>query len=676
MTFSLKHTGWTLLAWMTLLGCACLFSPAAHAQEPWFLFDPADYSVTIDFDAFYRSGDERATEWGYEFEERLSWRKRGAILDERIVRFNIFLEPRYQHGEQSLRQGKDSVGGSNLNYSAHVDFLRGSNSPLTAYVSAREIDSVIDAVYGDRTETSSQNLSAGISWVNSYFPMNFSFNRDDYRELYMQVGAPDRVRRDEVQSRYRLDGSSSKLKTVLERLSVRNRANPDAVYYDWDRASVSHRFRWGRGSALQTLLDFNDRSGSVAYRSFGLSESVSVTHTQALRSQASVRYFEQESQQAEGSENNLEARWRLQHRLYQNLDSHFEIRSNSRETDLQNQDDADWQVGADYRKRFADLIDVNLGLNYRSGSTDRTSLAGSEEILDEVHIASLSEPIVLKEFFVQQSTIRVVASSDGFVYAEGLDYEVLSLGGRITQIRINPGGQITEGERLLISYRYFVTPSVAYTYEGMGYHLSLAVDHFRFYHRQNRTDYDFESGFRIGLPPSEEFRDTGLQFSWRNARVSALVDLGHSSRSYGAVESETTSLVESLSLDISSKTSISINASQIFSSNRERIFPGIQPQESFPLRESEFEYLVLDGVMSYRPSPNVLIQPSLGYWWRKEQFEQGQAPNRQKNLGLQLIVQWQVRQLSLALRLSSNVRDENGLNSDQSRIFVSAMRTF
>ena len=161
-----------------------------------------------------------------------------------------------------------------------------------------------------------------------------------------------------------------------------------------------------------------------------------------------------------------------------------------------------------------------------------------------------------------------------------------------------------------------------------------------------------------------------------NTALKALVDLGHSSRSYGAVESETTSLVESLSLDISSKTSISINASQIFSSNRERIFPGIQPQESFPLRESEFEYLVLDGVMSYRPSPNVLIQPSLGYWWRKEQFEQGQAPNRQKNLGLQLIVQWQVRQLSLALRLSSNVRDENGLNSDQSRIFVSAMRTF
>jgi hypothetical protein len=351
------------------------------------------------------------------------------------------------------------------------------------------------------------------------------------------------------------------------------------------------------------------------------------------------------------------ARFRLEHSLYNNLFSFGRLRALQNNSELVDQTEYEAGAGATYSKTFFSELDLSLNVQADYRYTDRQTEDGLEDVINELHTASFVEPIILGQALVQQETIRVT-SQDGFTYMEGFDYEVIDLGQLFTEIRILPGGQISLGERLLVSYKYVPFPSAEFNTLNSGYGLSLGYRWLHFFHSESQSTNKLESG--AIPPPDRHDRTTGFELSFLHDKFEVRARAESRYREIGGSETRSYQMSQSLFLPGKGKFNFSFSGSQVFTESRGSVFLDPRIDEDFLNQMRDSDYYAFDARLNWFPRRNLRISPRLGYWSRKEKTTTNVVieTDREYLFG-GLDVSWYLRQLLVEFSYQRNTSSSN-----------------
>ncbi len=652
-----------------------LLSMNSARADGWFYFDPIELAVAIRFDGDRNTTEQSSLSAGdttYKretllLEERLFARLSGYAIDPRISKISIQVEPVFRQGKETINDDKDRASGNDLDYSLNLGVLQGSTSAFDLNMGTFRRTSVNDLAFGSRNKSDIKEHELIFNWKNSWFPLNFNYKTGSFKQSF---GRLDGLisKRDEDRQRIRLTGRSNKLRITLD--SERVDDNVFGRDYEINRALIHHTLQWGQGSDLFSNIRAFDRQGFNGYRQLFWDETASIHHTDSLSSRTSYLLV---SQQALTKSTTHEVNFRLQHSLYDNLRSSAFLRGRSTNSESLSRTVFDIGARTNYKKTF-NFGFVSAGLYGDYMLTDRVSESGNAEVINEKHQAKLVEPIILKQQLIIEPTI-IVTADDGFVYAEGIDYEALAFGGVFTEIRIIPSGRISVEDLLLVSYIYELFPSAEYTSLSTGYSFSYTYRWIRLFHNGYKRDHRLRSGY--GVPADQKNQNTGVELSWNLDAASVRLRAESRFWQHGDFENDVIFLGQSLGFNLSNQFSLNFSGTQVFTDSSGVVTLDPLMDADSQLTESSGDYYAFDATLTWMVRPDLVVAPSMGAWKRKE--ETSAQTSRDVNrlyYSANLRISWQLRKLALDFIYNYNASDIDGRDRTGNRIYFSARRQF
>jgi hypothetical protein len=656
----------------TTLAVCLIFTPASAEAIGWLYFDPINLEAEIRFESFgnkvdRNSGRGSSTQSSLLLEERLNLELFGYAIDPRISRFSILLQPIFRQGKENQNDDSDTLHGNDLDYNIEIGFLEGAQSEIDIGLRTSSATSANDLAFGSRNKSKLQRHGLTINWKNRWFPLTFKYTRGSLVEEFTRLDG-FKNGRDEDRDEIHLSGRSSKLNLALTSENV-----DDNVFgrdYQINRALLNHNLLWGNNSGLRSAIRAFERKGYITNSSVNWDENLMIHHKDNLTSNTSFRLF---TTKANEKNTGQEGGFSLQHQLYSNLSSNVFLRGRSESSDLFKRKEYEMGARANYTKIFS-FGSFSAGLFGNYGYTDRVSESGSAEALNEEHVANFIQLILLEKQFIDNSTI-IVTADDGFVYSEGLDYEVRRLGIVFSELRIKPSGRIKDGELLLVSYLYETLPSGEYNSFNKGYSFSYSLNWFRFYHNAFDYNHSLVSGF--GTPPDQKDRATGIELNWNLSNAIFRFRVESRFLQQGGFKSENIVLTESLNFPLGERYNINISSTQLFNKNRGAITSNPLQSIGALLNKSRTEYYSFKIALSWHAGRNLTITPSLGVWNRKQE-SLGQTPRDENNLfySAELRASWQLRKLTLNFYYDHNANHNDINDITGNRLMFSIRRLF
>jgi len=652
----MKHSGhiWIVVTFITL----AVISGSVRAWD-WIGFYPLDAEAIV---RFY--GTDRRSENG-EFFQDIEWRagvhltQKGYILDPGIAQFLLDIEPVYIGGRIESNTAKDDRNGNFLSYLVQLNLLRGTPGPFSFDLSAMRSSNLNTLALGSRFENVIELNSASGQWRNSAFPMQFIYSERSLKQEFTSSGSSIISERDELLKTFTIKGRSSKMNLLLERQSMDDRVVTRNRDYDLDRASFNHKFLWGRDSQLRSRLYYLNRTGFNFNKRLTIVETADIQHTDTIFSR-SIYSFNSVAQTFETNEHTLEST--LTHQLYSNLTTSVRVFGSSLTSN--NLDQTRWrtELEGQYQKQNLFLgANAYIGLAVSYQETDRNSSFGLAEVIDEAHVVTLGGMIILNRRFIVSATILVTSADGALVFTEGTDYIVFDVTDDLTQLQVVPGGRISTGDTILVSYKLQVLPSQEFSTTFTRIRLGFNLGWMNFSHYSRISDDRLLSG--AGESFLNDYRDiaTNLEFRWRMADIDSVVGAERRYNKTINFESTTFTFRQFFSWDGFGDTLWNLNMVESFGETN--------------LISTDLYTLELSA--NWQPVMNLRIRPTLGAWKRLDKGESisgGQRDDTFITAGISM--RWQYRKVSLDLAYHYNRRTTNARLTNENILLFNLRRRF
>jgi hypothetical protein len=614
----------------------------------WFQLNPLDWEVIFEFDGRKRTGDAGDAK-EVRFDEELRLRQSGYSLDPRIANFSLELNPVYSQGDFDLPDQDEKLDASSFNYDASVSLLHGTPGPVSFDAQATRNAGTSDFRLGSRSDFENKHQRLALNWKTSAFPSTFSYTERFLDETFRSGFTGAVSEREERLRTLSFMGHSSKTSVALEHNDL------DDLVFDRDfteeRARLSHSARWGKGSHLNSRVEYVDREGFQGYKNFYLAENARLQHTKKLYSTYMIDHSSV-TRELETERNAVSLG--LTHQLYQNLTTSFALSGADTEFDSGDQDERGVRLDLNYNKKiiaWGAKLSASLGAGRRI--TDRMAPGGLLEIIDEQHVVDLTSIVVLNERFIDTTTIVVTDAAGIVVFTEGADYIIVPAANNVTQIQILPAGLINVGDTILVDYKFDSAPSVEFSTDNFSYRVALDFGWFSLFHRAFSSDQDLISGTAASFLTDRRDSRSGAQFRWSRPGITATFDIEIDSLRSGDFESDSTILRQSLRRTLSPKMGLTLSASETFTDSN----------------GTDFDLYVADVSMRWRPRRRLTLTPRVGTWYRDEPDVSTQ---RFFTAGLDL--QWTVRQLRITATLEHNNWGGTINDSDENRLLFTVTR--
>jgi hypothetical protein len=492
------------LKFLVLGSLAVLFCANATAQSVVLARPDMEVGFYWEQRDLLLQGDELADDVlraGFEIRQHGYW------SDPRIVAFNYYLRPVY-----SIREftpiGRQDI--ELLNYRIGIDILRGATTPVEMALRSSLSNNDYKATLAGDSNSRVQEHSAELRWKFAPFPMQFTASEQDYYRRSSSVFSGSTIERNDLNRKFRIRGKSSKLTLNLEHETRENLLNQRVSDLEHDTAKLSHKFNWGKNSQMRSRYDYRRRIREQEYVSSVFSQFITVQHTEYLDSDLNYRF---ESATGTLDTNILDARYTLNHQLYQNLYSSIFAYNREQTSDIEDLQERGAGIGLDYTKEFSGTR-VRLGADFRSSNIDRNSVEGFLEVIDEEYTIFPDGKVVLSDRLIQQDSVIITDAAGSFVFIRGIDYQLLEFGNGLLIIEIIPGGDLEPGRSILVSYLATINPSGEYRETLGSYNISINRGGLFFSHYALRTDNELSSGFLpTGLVNRRETH-TQLDYGW------------------------------------------------------------------------------------------------------------------------------------------------------------------
>ena len=611
---------------------------------------PTEIDAVIGFDGTKsRNGvSSRETEW----EAGLRIGQMGYLLDPKIAWFLIDIEPVVRRNKFTSDASSQETDGDLLNYLVQTNFLRGTPGPIGVDFSLQKSDNLNTGSLGNRYDTVIESNKATIHWKNRAFPTSLTYEERTLDEEFRSSLDSSVTERDELLESLVLKGRSSKLNVHLEHATLDDRIESRNNDYELDKAYLSHNLQWGRNSYLQSNINHYERSGFNANKRFTLDETARIQHLDNLYSRSSYHY-QSTTQTTENIEHGID--FELHHRLYNNLNSTLFVHLNDRDSD--NVEEDKWRVGfgTQYNKNKLYGANTRAGLRASYQETDRVSMVGLVDVIDESHTVPLNGAVILDRRFIVTATIVVTDSTGSTTYDEGLDYTVLGVSGDFTQLQIIPGGRIDSGDTILVSYKAEQLPTQNFSTNYFSYNLSFDYEWMRVSHSDSKSNDNLISGASESFLKDTRNTLTEISFSFKPANIDT--DLSAERRFSMNGDFELTQFTYSQLFSWST-----------LSNKRSRgILWNLNSIQSFTEQEGlDTDLYRINLSANWRPARNLTVRPTISYWKRIDEGESitsGRRDDRFFTAGIW--ARWRYRKIDLDFNYHHDERKvtrKDGLN--------------
>lgn len=137
---------------------------------------------------------------------------------------------------------------------------------------------------------------------------------------------------------------------------------------------------------------------------------------------------------------------------------------------------------------------INLGAGLNASRTDQVAVSDRVQVFDESVLLVSTNPVDLANPFVVAATVVVRNVPKTQVFVEGVDYRLINVGS-VTSIQRLVGGNIADGQTVLLEYEYLTGGTVAFDTLGQSYVADVQfLQHFSAYVRYSDRQNDIVSG--------------------------------------------------------------------------------------------------------------------------------------------------------------------------------------
>lgn len=642
-----------------LLGLLVVATAQRDAQaEDWIVLNPLQIEVLARYDGrWYESGD--LEDYFGLSQGGLSFTQTGYSYAPGILSFTATVAPLYRHVGRERGDERFTAGDFVTDYDVGISVLSDTVLPVSAQLGASKFTNFSALTLGSTAIYSNEQHFVGAKWDNDYIPVTFRYKDWKYKHNF-RSGLTDReTRRDEHGRKLSLKAQSSKM-TLSAGFTDLDDRRPD-TNNDFQTVSLGffHRFHWGTGSRLQSSVTYNDRRGFNPLELFRWEETAQIQHGEHFRSNTRISFQSQSGRTETDSTNGMFA---LSHHLYTNLTTTFTAQATSWSSPVVKQ--KDWRTGLDVRYRKSDLmgVNVNLGLGGYLGRVDRESRGGFNEVIDEPHIVPVSGEVLLDRRFVIQSTVVVTDSSGTLVYEEGFDYELLSLSDEFTQLRVIPGGRISTGETILVSYLALNQPSSKYDTAAQNYSLFLGWKGFTFSFLYNILKNDLISGSDSAFLDEVKQSNVSLAYSRDFERGSLTLSADRRQVESDNLETLNYTFDQSLVYILTDRTRMRVSLTQSLNETDGR------RQDLYQAHLS----------LIWKASRGFEVEPILRVWRQEQELpaEDGRGELEVEYLSAGVRIEWNYRRILFSLTLFRNERDVNQSIIRDDRVMFKLRRRF
>lgn len=642
-----------------VLAASC--SPVPEEITPsWLNLDPLRGEVFVEFDGSWDRTEDTSGSRELGFEEGIRIRQSGNIFDPRIAALDLEVEPTFEQNLFKQSGEKDTTDSLVLDYSGVLNVLNGTLSPVGFTAEASRSTGDIDGFLGSRSEFDTQTRGGTIRWRNVAFPMSLRYS-ERLQEQTFRSGAGDRVvtQRDDILRSLVLKGRSSKMDVLAQRDWLDDKIDTRDADSTTDLARLNHRLEWGKGSRLNTRLDYFDRRKFNPSERFTAEERVQIQHTDTLFSTAAY-HFQNLEQDTRTRVHNGDLG--LTHQLYDNLTTNLNFETEFRDSENVDQEFYKGGLNLNYRKNILWDGTLNLGAGGSYRLTDRAAVGGLERVVDENQVIDSAGRTLLNQRFIETDTILVTAPAcPASGCTLGSDYTVASVGDDLTEIRIVFGGLINVGDTILVSYQFEPLPSAKFSTKNLSLSAGLDFGWISVFHRESITESDPISGAGATFLNDRRESTTGLELTWDGVDAKASLTAERRLLKLDDFESDSFNFRETGVIRLTPAVSLNLTASQIFSESE----------------GTDTDLFTTDVTLAWRPYRSLFVGPRLGAFSRTERGDNvsnGERTERSLTGGLD--VEWQFRNVEISLRYDHRSRRGDLTESDEDRVILRVSRGF
>lgn len=593
----------SLLAEIILVFLVLVIPPKVSANDTW-VFYPTEVEAFLRYDSIDQEGIKNSDLDSHEtdFELGVSLTQEGHVLDPDIAWFLLDIEPAYTKSKNDSDSFEEERKGDIVNYLFQLGLLKGTPGPLGFNVEAQRSSSLITGDLGSRFDNVVESKQLSANWKNQAFPMMLSYEEELLEQDFTASQSNVMSQRNEFLKSWTLSGSSSKMKLRVDRKELDDRVIERDNDYELDQASLYHNLPWGRDSELQSRLTYYDRVGFIANERISLQENARIRHTDNIFSRFIYR-FHSVKQNIETDDHFT--RYEFNHKLYKNLNTTASLDFNTRKSEDFDEEIMGTDIKNTYRKNnfLGASVHAGLGLGYRE--TDRETSQGLLDIVDESHVVPLSGAIILNNRFILTTTIVVTNDNSTLAYVEGLDYEVNSLAGNLTEIETIPGGRINQNDTILVSYQSQALPSQEFSTTQTNYNFGINLGGFRFSHSDSKSNDDLISEADESFLSDTRYTFTDLEYRWEIANNDLLLSAERRFTRTGDFESTTYTYQQLLTWTHNHRIRTNLNLTESFT------------QQAF--RDNDL--YSLDLSVDWRPKAALSVRLMIGFWTLKDRVD-------------------------------------------------------
>lgn len=630
-----------------------------RAQE-WVRLDPLEWEVISTFDGSREKVGEDVTAYDIETETGVRLRQSGYSLDPGIANFSfgaypIFSQGRFRSSEPGRDEDRDILF---LNFDARVGLLEEAVTPVSFNGRASRNTGSLGTSLGSRSDFTTENRYVGLNWKNRYFPTTLSYSENLIEQEFRSGLTAALTERDDALQTVTLRGRSSKMDLEIDHAWFTDNVDEDRNFTE-DRALLSNFFRWGKGSRLNSRIDYLDRRGFLAFERLAISEDARIQHTRTLSTSYLYRFQAVEVETESTSHAGI---FGLRHQLYQNLGTDLTIQvshddfSNGSEREYRPRLDFSYQKKIFWGGRFS----ADLGGGY--GLVDRQSAGGLLDVRQESQSVDSSLLVLLVQRFIDPATIVATDATGAIPLTEGTDYELIPVADNRTQLRILSSSPlfpavIGPGNTILVSYEYEDLPSVKFSVIPFRYGANLDFGWIRLYHRTSGEDQNLISGDDESALTETKQSATGVEFKWSPGAGEATVGAEKRFFRSGDLETDTIAFTQSAFYPVLPSARLSFTATENF----------------IETDITDTDLYTADLSLDWRPLRKLTITPRVGVWIREETREAGQLTEERFLTG-SLDVEWSFYKVDVRARYTHDQRRGTITPRDEDRLVLTVVR--
>ncbi len=433
-----------------------------------------------------------------------------------------------------------------------------------SYSPARNLDNYIispdnsEINTNERIDLNGVFFSERIISINPYFDFNHSFSRREYttnlESFYTNYGtrlsssnpilpfsanvAKYNWEQNEIQTGRKFSTSQFLVNTEFNR-SVsdfsNNRLNID--YFDYSRKysvnsiiknkainwSLNNNLTFSRSSNsnFASLISVTNQVGSQPINRFLINENLRSDLLSGFSVYGRYQYYKIIQELLESKQHDAELR--IEHKLFSSLRSYISYNYQTISQTFYDEKINRGEIGFDYQKNIPTGM-LRLNYNFTLNHQSRENIFGTITILDESKLLSDGTVTTLNNPYVQVNNIYVKNSAGTIIFQENFDY-ILIQKGIYTEVQRVPGGQISDGEIVLVSYKADQQPALNFDSKinKYGASLTLLSNFVEFYFSGTNQNYsnvsDVKSDYLktldqklYGFKISYEYLDLGAEY--------------------------------------------------------------------------------------------------------------------------------------------------------------------